>query len=53
MKMDRTVTAVVAVGLLGLTSAPVMAGHTAGIFDTPSKTIPAGACSAITGARAS
>jgi hypothetical protein len=40
MKMDRTVTEVVAVGLLGLTSAPVMAGHTAGIFDTPVKDNP-------------
>jgi len=34
MKLNRTLTAVVAAGVLGLMSAPVMAGNTTGAFDS-------------------
>jgi hypothetical protein len=40
MKMNRTLTAMMAAGLLGLMSAPVMAGNTAGAFDTAVKDNP-------------
>jgi hypothetical protein len=40
MKMNRTLTAVVAAGLFGLMSAPVMAGNTAGAFDSAVKDNP-------------
>jgi hypothetical protein len=40
MKMNRTLTAVVAAGMLGLMSAPVIAGNTAGASDTAAKASP-------------
>jgi hypothetical protein len=40
MKVNQTLTALVAAGLLGLMSAPVMARNTTGVFDTAVKENP-------------